>query len=622
MKLNLSQIYELGAAIPLKLEIKSLDDKLKFTFFKYNAKDVLMSSLLTFVFFLVLGTVLGQLSHFFYTSLVFLGLIFAIMLSLYPFNIYYTHQMMEYSEEMLRAVLHLSTYTQMGVSMEAAFLETEKNLTGILQKQFEDINNSLKRRVVSELGSALSKYVDVWNKANPYFVKSIRLLQIASFSSEKEREILIGETIETLMVNYSTIGKRAAEDLSKNANMLITGGILLPVLSLLVLPILAVFMPQVVKPSTIAFLYIVFFPTIVLVAALSFASKRIQIDTIRLRESSEYKPLKKAYLFICVGMAAVIGIPTLITMNAVLTKAMPNIDSLFYFFLAWLGGAGMAVASYIYASIYVKKYNTLWNKIRDVEMDLPFILQSFSTYFALNTPFEKVIDGVIDDYENLGFKDHPAIKGFKGIKHLLITSKDTLVTIIKTQIRKLIPSSKVCTVIEQIVTFETVSQESAAKASRTIRRQVIDTYKLDDYVKTLLADTVGLISISITFLAPMLCAAAVVMTFAILKSIVFITEQLTKISALFGGEAVQLNLIDASKVVPPTFIAAVVGVYLLEMIFVLSLFQTQISIGSDFFQTMKNLKSNMSGFFIYSVLLFGGYVAVNVLLFKGVLGTG
>ncbi|MFH0870289.1 MAG: hypothetical protein V1866_04505 [archaeon] len=622
MNLNFYQIYELGAAIPLKLEIKSLDDKLKFTFFKYSAKDVLMSSLVTFVFFLVLGTILGQLSHFFYTSLIFLGMISALMLSLYPFNIYYTHQMMEYSEEMLRAVLHLSTYTQMGVSMESAFLETEKNLTGILKKQFEDINNSLKRRVVSELGSALKKYVDIWNKANPYFVKSIRLLQIASFSSEKEREILIAETIETLMVNYSTMGKRAAEDLSKNANMLITGGILMPVLSLLVLPIMAVFMPQVVKPSTIAFLYIVFFPTIVLVAALSFASKRIQIDTIRLRESSEYKPLKKAYLYICIGMAVVIGIPTLITMNAVITKAMPNIDSLFYFFLAWLGGAGMAIASYIYATIYVKKYDALWEKIRDVEMDLPFILQSFSTYFALNTPFEKVIDGVIDDYETLGFKDHPAIKGFKGIKHLLITSKDTLVTIIKTQIKKLIPSSKVCTVIEQIVTFETVSQESAAKAARTIRRQVIDTYKLDDYVKTLLADTVGLISVSITFLAPMLCAAAVVMTFAILKSIVFITEQLTKISALFGGETVELNLIDASKVVPPTFIAAVVGVYLLEMIFVLSLFQTQISIGSDFFQTMKNLKSNMIGFFIYSVLLFGGYIAVNIVLFKGVLGAG
>lgn len=622
MNLNLSQIYGLGAAIPFEFEIKSLDDKLKFTFFKYKAKDVLMSSVLTFVFFLVLGMILGQLSHFFYTTLVFLGLIFAVMLSLYPFNIYYTHQMMEYSEEMLRAVLHLSTYVQMGVSMEAAFLETEKNLTGILKKQFEDINNSLKRRVVSELGSALNKYVETWNNANPYFVKSIRLLQIASFSSEKEREILIGETIETLMVNYSTIGKRAAEDLSKRANMLITGGILLPVLSLLVLPILAVFMPEVVKPSTIAFLYIVFFPTVVLVAALSFASKRIQIDTVRLRESSEYKPLKRAYLYMCIGLAVIVGIPTLITMNAVLTKTMPNIDSLLYFFLAWLGGAGIAVAAYIYASIYVRKYNALWDKIRDVEMDLPFILQSFSTYFALNTPFEKVIDGVIDDYENLGFKDHPAIKGFKGIKHLLITSKDTLVTIIKTQIRKLIPSSKVCTVIEQIVTFETVSQESAAKAARTIRRQVIDTYKLDDYVKTLLADTVGLISVSITFLAPMLCAAAVVMTFAILKSIVFITEQLTKVSALFGGEAIQLNLIDATKVVPPIFIAAVVGVYLLEMIFVLSLFQTQISIGSDFFQTMKNLKSNMSGFFIYSVLLFGGYIAVNVLLFKGVLGAG
>ena len=51
-------------------------------------------------------------------------------------------------------------------------------------------------------------------------------------------------------------------------------------------------------------------------------------------------------------------------------------------------------------------------------------------------------------------------------------------------------------------------------------------------------------------------------------------------------------------------------------------FQTQISIGSDFFQTMKTIKSNIVGFMIYTVLLFGGYFFVNIVLFKGVLGAG
>ena len=622
MAFKLINIYDIGTVIPLKYRINSLDEKLEFTFFPYNAMDIILTTGVVLAFFLITGTFLSAISSFLFSTMAFFGLISAVILLIYPFNIRYTASIMEYSEEMLRAILHISTYVQLGVSMESAFLQTEKNVSGILRKQFEDINNGLQRKSYTDLGQAISKYVEVWNKTNHYFVKSIRLLQIAAFSSEEERERLIKETIETLMVNYTTLGKRATEELSKKTNMLIAGGILLPILSLLGLPILSVFMPQMVTPEGIAFVYIILFPTIVLVAALSFSSKRVQIDTIRIKDSMDYKPMGKAPLIIALAIIILCAVPTIISLTTVLSAAGRDNDSLKFFIFAWTAGAGVALGVYIYANSYVKRYKTLWEKIRDIETDLPFILQSFSTYFTLNTPFEKVIEGVVDDYENLGFKDHPAVKGFKGIRHMLLTSKMTIGEIIRNHVSKLIPSSKVCTVIKQIVTFEEVSQRSAAKASSLIRRQVIDTYKLDDYIKTLLSDTVGLINISITFLAPMLCAAAVVMTFAILKSIVFITDQLAMISTIFGGQEIKLTLIDVTQVVPPIFISAIVGIYLLEMIIVLSIFQTQISIGSDFFQTMKTMASNMIGYAIYTVLLFGGYFFVNIVLFKGVLGAG
>ena len=622
MSANFLPIYDLGKSLNYDLKMEKLEKKLSFVFFPYSANAVVFTSLLFLVGGIILSLLFSFYSGFLSTTIFFLSVTAAVILYVYPISIFYTNRIMEYSEEMLRAILHLSTYVQTGTSLEYAFLEAEKNLHGILKKQFTDINNKLKRKTRSTLGEAINDYVETWNDVNPQFVKGLRLLQIAALSKEEDRDRLIEETVETLMIDYMALGKRSAEELSKNTRLLIGGGILLPILSLLVLPLLAVFMPQLVKAEIIAFIYVVFFPTVVLVAALSFASKRVQVDTIRMTDHKDYKPMPSIFLYVAILIAVVFSVPAIPALAQVLKDPANTIDSLWLFTLAWMLAAGIALAIKTYTTFYVRSYTKIWKNIQEVEQDLPFILQSFSTYYTLNTPFEKVVDGVIDDYNELGFKDHPVIKAFSSIKQKIKTSKKSLREVLNKELRNVFPSGKMRAVISQIASFEEVTQESAAKAARTIRQQVINTYKLDDYIKTLLSDTIGLIKISTSMLAPLLCASAVVMTYAILKSTEFITEQLEAITAAFGGgQEISLQLIDTSQVISPIFISAIVGIYLLEIILVLSLFQTQIETGSDQYKILSTISSNVMSFVIYSAMLFGGYFFLNVFLFKTLLGT-
>lgn len=621
MTSKLIKIYELGKLINIDLNLEKLQKKLSFVHFPYTANAVVLTSVLVFLLGILGSLIIGFFGPFLRTSVIFITLILSVVLYIFPTRIFYTNKIMEYSEEMLRAILHLSTYIQSGSNMEYAFLETEKNLSGILGEQFRDINNQLRRKTKSSLGNAINDYVYIWNEVNSQFVKGLRLLQIASLSKEKDRERLIEETIETLLVDYMTQGKRSTEELSKKTKLLIGGGILLPILSLLGLPILAVFMPEFVRPEILGFLYLVFFPTIVLIASLSFASKRVQVDTIKMKEHKDYRPMSTFYIYIGIFIAVIFGIPAIPALSEVLSDPSGTIDNLYLFFLAWLLAAGIALAIKLYSVAYVRKYSRIWSNIQEVEEDLPFILQSFSTYYTLNTPFEKVIDGVIDDYNELGFKDHPVVKGFKVIKNKIKTTKDSLKNVLNKELINIFPSNKMRTVISQISSFERVNQESAAKAARTVRQQVVNTYKLDDYIKTLLSDTVGLIKITTSMLAPLLCAAAVVMTYAILKSTDFITEQLEAITGVLGSEQdVSLQLIDTSEVISPIFIAAIVGIYLLEIVIVLSVFQTQIETGNDPYKMISNLNSNMISFLIYTVILFGGYFFMNFFLFEAILG--
>ncbi|NJL43761.1 MAG: hypothetical protein HC945_00330 [Nitrosarchaeum sp.] len=157
-----------------------------------------------------------------------------------------------------------------------------------------------------------------------------------------------------------------------------------------------------------------------------------------------------------------------------------------------------------------------------------------------------------------------------------------------------------------------------------IRRQTISIYQLDDYIKTMLAETVALINVTTAFLAPILSAAAVLMSLAIVKSLTFISNVLEGIQRSFGSSddsITRLELVDITQIIPPTILTVVVSVYLLEMILVLSLFQSNVKVGNDSFQLSKTINASMLGWFIYSVILLGGHIIAIEYLFSSVLQT-
>src|SRR5690606_28641002 len=111
----------------------------------------------------------------------------------------------------------------------------------------------------------------------------------------------------------------------------------------------------------------------------------------------------------------------------------------------------------------------------------------------------------------------------------------------------------------------------------------------------------------------------VVMTYAILRSTEYITEQLERVTSVLGGGGIELSLIDTSQVISPVFISVVVGIYLMEIVLVLSVFQTQIETVSDKYQIFSAVNSNILSFFIYSGMLFAGYYFVTAVLFQSIL---
>lgn len=611
--MNIKDIYGIGEMIPLdSLRVQAWDEKLRFVEFRYTSKDIILTSIVLFLTFFVFNIVAAPFSEFLSYTAIFLALGTSIIALFYPLNIFYLHAIGKYNEEMLTAIMRLSTYVSMNTSIEHAFYQVTPEIHGILHRQFSHIIEQIDRKEKTTLGDALEYYVPIWNIHNPVFVKSLRLLQTASYAAPKDREKILTELSETLLWNYTTLGKRYAEELSNKAKKLIMLGVLFPIMMLMLLPMITIFMPDFVNPSILAFMYIVLFPMLTLVLSMNFAAKRVQVSTIRIEDSSEYVPMGKTLPIILAAVVLGFFAYGLWDVTLISQQGSDFSEPVWALLPAWLAAFSLTMAVIIYATIYTRRYNTLWEEIYQIEQDLPHLLQSFTTYQTLNLPMENVIPEVVKDYKQFGFGDHPVVRAFEKISLALKTTKKNFVELTRGMLGTLIPSPKVTSVLEQMVSFSEISQESSAKVAGMIRQHTLSIHKLDDYMKTLLSDTLSLINITTTMLAPLLSAAAVLMSIAIVKSIVFIEDQMERIGAAFGVPDISLQLIDVENIISPQLMQFIIGIYLVETILILTFFATVINIGNDKFSLMRNMKSNMLGFFIYSAILFGGYIAIQV----------
>ncbi len=630
--MDLLKIYGLGEKSPLKFSLPDVDKKLKFVEFPYSSEGVIGVTLAIFLSFLVLTLfsvslrateAYSNVADFLFYFFAFTGIILTLAAYMYPVNIFYTQRMISYREEMLKAIMRMSTYITMNMSMEYAIINTTEHLWGTLRTQFRDIVRQLRLRVKNTLGEVFEEYTPIWNEANPDFVKALRLIETAAMSDDNDRRKILDEVQETLIISYQTTGKRFAEELASNAKTLVAVGVLFPIISLMLLPLVSVFMPQFLKTPLIVFVYDVLFPGLLLLMALNFSAKRIQVDTIRLNDSPMYQ--KPPVWILAIGALIVVSsaIPTIVHLTFI-DMSTQNYASREYAFsgilVCWLLGAGICVAIYLLCYIYVRRYDTLWHEVDETERDMPHLLQTFSTYLTLNKSVESIIPEIIDDYKTHGFSSHPVVKFFSKLMHNLKVSKKSIAYLTENYLPKICPSKKVSGILAQIISFTDVSTDSAAKAAKMVRKQTIAIYQLDDYIRTMLSETVSLINITTSMLAPMLCAAAILMSMAIVKSLVYIGNVL---QSLTMGTVAQLSLVQIELIIPPTVVEVIVSIYLIEMILVLSFFSSNIKVGSDQFQLIKAVSVNvLIGFIIFSVILLGGYYGLEKYIFQQFFATG
>ena len=615
-------VYELGRKFPLVPPIDNWDEKFELVEFPYSSSEVASGSLICMIAASALALLLLPLPLLPY-MFAFIGVILSLGSIVWAVSIEYSQRVVAFREEMLQALLEISNYISLNTSMEAAISFSSQNVSGTLGKQLRDIVEKIASKEYMTLGEAFGHYIPIWLRINPEFVKGLTLLQTAIETQASERAAIIDEVIETVILSYYDSGKRATENLSNQTKTLISVGVLVPMMSLILLPLITIFLPQLTNVPLLIFIYVVFFPSMLLFMSMNFATNRIQVSTIEVSTSPRFSEIPALWYELAFGLAVIFFIfpgMHILSINMETPAGVAREYSLESVFVVWLGLFGIFLAIELLAFLYAKRNEQVWLEMDETERDIPHLLQIFASYLSLTRSMESILGDVVNDYERHGFGGHATVKIIRALKEKLDNTKASIRTTMEKTLPQLAPSRRMVQILRRIAGFTEIDQKSAAKSAKMIRSQTLSIYKLDDYIQTLLAETISIVSISVTVLAPLLATTATVMAAAIVMSLEFIQQKINTVLLAVGSETIDLELAKVSSIIPPTVLELIVGLYFLETTIILSVFLANIQSGTDRYRIAKVIFSNtLLAFMIYTFMLFGGYFAFTEIIFKGVL---
>lgn len=190
------------------------------------------------------------------------------------------------------------------------------------------------------------------------------------------------------------------------------------------------------------------------------------------------------------------------------------------------------------------------------------------------------------------------------------------------------PSAIIATSMRILIESVKKGLNIAARAMMSISDYVKNIQKINDRLRDLLAEVISDMRSNMVFLAPLLSGIIVGLS----SMIAIILNKLKDLSDLTsGGASIAgigsigniVNLFDITSVVPPYFVQVSIGLYLIEIIFILTGTLVTVDSGKDDLQEKNELAKNLKrGIMLYIITSFVGTLLLTGLAAIALSGLG
>lgn len=598
---------------------------------------------------------------FFFLSLVFLiFLSFILGFSFFPylfvifsfssfFIYYFPYLLMRYirivsSSEMTLCITYMIISLSRVPNLENAIIFAYKNLRGPLKKDFERIVADFNLRRIYTMEEGLKRVINKWSTEAREFSEALKLLlEYAKYPYRGEK--ILEEAVRlTVDGSYNKMMKYA-RDLKLPTTAILVLGIILPVIGLTLIPLLTIFIPELLSIPMVFFVYNFFLPLILFSLILMLVEGRpMTVSTI----TTGFNPLlislkgKKLNLFLFtlltilpISIYLLIGITNDVNNYIICSQwaktgfessKKPDIEITMEeckFYLTDL--IYQSIKPSLLLSIFVlavffplylrnKRNVREIEKVRKVEASLGTLLFQLAHKTSSGIPLEEAIFSLEERSQT------PEVeKMIKELKRSLSISGNIREALLGEQgVIKKYNSTIISSVFEIIVDISSKGSLYLSQALLTFSKYLQNLSNLQEKIEDLISDNISTLKFMSYFLTPIVGGVSVslgLIILAILGNLSISLEQLMpKESGLPSIGLPMINLWSASSV-PPSLFHLAIGIYILELCIISSFFIVGLENGFETTYFIENLgKITLIAFLLFIVVSFVIYVFLSGLV--------
>jgi len=658
-------VVSFGNFIRIKLAPKDeakIRKQLEVAHLNVSPGEVLGLAIMSFLAVFFLGILISFAVWFFNFPFPILFLVLMLIASFFLFYYFYSMPArlavkwrLKASSQMVPAILYTVIYMKHTSNLERAMSFVSQHVEAPLSLDLRKVLWDVETGKHSSIKDSLDEYLDFWRETNMEFVESFHLIESSLYEPNESRRVQILERALKVILDgvYEKMLKYTHQIKSPLTNLYMLG-IVLPTLGLALLPLASTLLGGAIKWSHILVLFNFIIPFFVFYLTLQIMLKRPggHGETSLLERNPlyyQYKskaPYWKAFFicfpFLLLGLLPLIfgytPIPGLLGMESDYALADLGLGflgqgNLFGFesvgdsIIGPFGIASLILSLFIPFSIAMffalsfslrtKQLIKARDQTKQLEKEFTSSLFTLGNRLGDGTPaeiaFAKVAESTRGQKTENFFKIvHTNIQSMgMGLEDAIFNEKRGALVYY--------PSNLIATSMRILVESVKKGLKVAAQSLMSISEYIKNIQKINQRLRDLLADVVSDMKSNMVFLAPLLAgivvglASMITRILAQLKTMTGLGQGGTTIAGIgtIGGIT---DLFDIVNMIPPYFMQIAIGIYIIQIIFILTRTLVTIDAGEDRLKQTYDISKNLiRGSVLYLITALISIIALSAL---------
>lgn len=539
------------------------------------------------------------------------------------------------SNQMVLCVLYIVMYMRHTSNLEHAIKFAADHIGPPLSLDLRKIFWDVETQRYSTIKESLDNYLEMWRHFNQEFITSFHLIESSLYETSESRRLeLLDKALEVILNGTYEKMLHYAQDLKNPITMLHMLGVILPILGLVLFPLIGAFMGGTVKWYHLAILYNILLPFIVYVMGANVLAKRP--TGYGESEISKNLLIKKPYalaIFVSLIFLFLGFLPLIIHfIDPKIDLDFDKYGKLFDYrgnngpygigalILSLFIPLGFALGISLYYKIQTKELIKIRNETKELEKEFASSLFQLGNRIGDGIPSELAFDTVSKTMEGTPTGNFFSIVS-TNISNLGMSMKEA---IFNSKVGAIMsyPSSLIESSMEVLLESSKKGPKIVAQSLISISTYVDKIHSVDERLKDLLSEIISSMKSQISFLTPIIAGIVV----GIASMIVNIIGNLGNIFSQYSAQNASASSAEISSlgaittifqikdVIPSYYFQFVVGIYVVEITYILTILANGIENGPDKLNQDYLLGKNMlTATLLYLIIAFGVIVIFNLL---------